>query len=446
MLACNHERDRFGSPMCVHLRTSSNVGIDCMKWYIGSGCEYELLCVPCVQQREQAVVIEAESVCEECFKRISREISYDGMRGKPEVQIRPEPFHFTIEHTPLPKELGRVIDIAPVNGSSEPLWMLLAGTGQIFRFNVASGDLVDVAHSHVPAEADREPWCGRSLRQHLHTSNGGEFVAVVNDYGRYGQIIDLASGKVTLSLDGGDYHPETVPFSFAFTEFNSRVVAIHRTQWNRLDCSDASTGKLLSERSFANYEVAGKPPEHYLDYFHGAICVNPSGTRVADDGWVWHPVGIPYSWSLERWLSDNVWESEDGPTKMNLCTRLYYWDVSMAWLDDTRIAVAGIGDDDKDMHAGARVFDVTTPGPPSILCRSDWPWAQELTAFAGPAGHFFSDGISLFSSDETGLSCWNPVDGVRTAHVPDIQPTHYHRGARELVQVNEDVLLRCVLK
>lgn len=417
-----------------------------MKWYTGSGCEYEFLCAPCVQQREQGDLIEVESVCEQCFKRISREISYDGMRGKPEVQIRPEPFDFTIEQTPLPKELSKIIDIAPVNALSEPVWMMLVDTGQIFRFNVATGDLSEVARSNVPAEPNREPWAGHTLRRHLHTSSRGEFVAVVNDYGRYGQVIDLASGKVTLSLDGEDYYPETVPFSFAFTEFNSRVVAIHRTQWNRLDCSDAATGKLLTERGPTRYQRAGERPEHYLDYFHGALCVNPSGTRIAVDGWIWHPVGVPYAWSLEQWLSENVWESEDGPTKMDLCTRLYYWDVSMTWLDDTRIAVAGIGDDDADMHAGARVFDVTKPGSPSILSRSDWPWAQELKAFAGPTGPFFSDGLSLFSADETGLSRWNVVAGVRTAHIPDIQPTHHHRGARELVQVKEDILFRCILK
>jgi hypothetical protein len=417
-----------------------------MKWYTGSGCDYELLCVPCVQRREQGDRIEVESVCEQCFERIKGEIGLSGTRGKPEVKIRPEPFDFTIQQTRIPQEAGKIIDVAPVNGSSQPLWMLLAAEGKIFRFNVATGDLIEVARSDVPAEPDREPWAGHTLRQHLHTSDRGEFVAVVNDYGRYGQVIDLASGKVTLALDGEDYEPETVPFSFAFTEFNSRVVAIHRTQWNRLDCSDAATGKLLTERGPTRYQSGEERPEHYLDYFHGALSVNPSGTRIADDGWIWHPVGVPYAWSLERWLSDNVWESEDGPTKMDLCARDYYWDVGMTWLDDTRIAVAGIGDDDADMHAGARVFDVSTSGPPGIMYRSDLPWAQELKAFAGPTGAFFSDGLSLFSSDETGLSRWNVVDGVRTAHVPDIQPTHYHRGARELVQVKEDILFRCILK
>jgi len=64
----------------------------------------------------------------------------------------------------------------------------------------------------------------------------------VNDYGQYGQVIDLRSGKITLNLDGGDYCPETVPFSFGFASWQGNVVVIHRAAWNRLDISDASTG------------------------------------------------------------------------------------------------------------------------------------------------------------------------------------------------------------
>jgi hypothetical protein len=74
------------------------------------------------------------------------------------------------------------------------------------------------------------------------------------------------------------------------------------------------------------------------------------------------------------------------------------------------------------------------------------PGAREVIVFAGPAGRFFSDSVSLFSSDQTGLSRWDPVEGVRTAQVPDFQPSHYHRGSGEMVQLTADVLLRCILK
>lgn len=110
----------------------------------------------------------------------------------------------------------------------------------------------------------------------------------------------------------------------------------------------------------------------------------------------------------------------------------------MVWLTDSAVAVGGIGDDDEVMIDGARIFDVTTLADPT----SRWRQARELTCFAGPRGRFFSDGASLFSSDESGLSRWDPADGCRTGQLPGFCPTHHHRGAGELVQLADRVLVR----
>ncbi len=217
----------------------------------------------------------------------------------------PESFDDTLKETSLPAELGTIVDIAPVNDSLQSVWLLLAEDGRVFRLDAESGEATEVARSSVPAEPDHEPFAGHALTKRLHASNSGEFIAVVNDYGRYGQIIDLRSGKVTASLDGGEYHPETVPLSFAFADVGTSVAAIHRTAWNRLDFSNPATRKILSSRGPTSYDdESEEPAEHYLDYFHGALYVNPTSTHIADDGWVWHPVGMPTTWCLERWFSD----------------------------------------------------------------------------------------------------------------------------------------------
>ena len=101
--------------------------------------------------------------------------------------------------------------------------------------------------------------------------------------------------------------------------------------------------------------------------------------------------------------------------------------------DVRRETRAGLGNDDADMIDGARIFDVTASGRVSPGWRSDWEWAREISAFAGPAGRFFSAGTSLFSSNPEGLSRWSVEDGARTGHFQDFEPTHHHRGARELV-------------
>lgn len=286
--------------------------------------------------------------------------------------MRPEPFNLIIKHSVLPKAVGTVIDIAPVIGANRSLWMLLEEQGGIFRFDADTGEFEKVAHSTLEPEPVTDSLFP-PVRQRLHVSSRGEFVAVVNDYARYGQIIDTTSGEVTLSLDGGDCDPETVPLSFAFADHDSRVIAIHRTAWNRLDFSDPATGKLLSERGPTSYQYGEEQPENYLDYFHGALHVSPTSTQILDDGWVWHPVGEPVVWSLEQWFSENVWESESGPSKKAVCSRAYYWDKGMTWLDETRVAIGGLGDHDDEIIAGARVFDVTKPAVEGVLANGVGP-------------------------------------------------------------------------
>ena len=153
---------------------------------------------------------------------------------------------------------------------------------------------------------------------------------MVNDFGHHGQVLDLHTGSVTATLHGGDYRPDTVPFSLAFTEHAGRTVVVHRTEWNRLDITEAATGRLLTGRTL-DAGKPGHPPEHYLDYFHGALYVSPDGRYVADDGWVWHPVGMPTVWDLRRWLDGSVWESEEGPSRQRLCLRAYHWNSPMCW-------------------------------------------------------------------------------------------------------------------
>lgn len=443
MLACGHDRVPFGAQMCVHLRVCREPWLSYIKWYTGSGMDMELLCNSCVGERQKGQSVKTDVVCQECFEYATTEIGdLEGVRGKPEMRIRSEPFNPQLQRTNLPEEFGKIVDISPFLAEGRSFWLLLAEDGMITQFDVNTGVWKRLACVRLAPEPEHEPWCGHIMKRRLHSSPGGDFAAIVNDYGRNGQIIDLRSGRVTLVLDGGDYHAETVPFSFAFAQVAGRVVAIHRTAWNRLDVSDPFTGSLLTARGPTSYRRGEDRPIHYLDYFHGALHISPNGVHIVDDGWVWHPVGIPTTWSLEPWTSVNVWESEDGPTRKAICARDYYWDHALIWLDDNRIAVGGLGDDDKDMIDGVRIFDISLSGRGGVRWRADWPWPHELTAFPGPAGLFFSDGERLFSSDQSGLSRWGINDGFRTGYLQGFNPTHHHRGARELVQVVDDALVR----
>jgi len=355
--------------------------------------------------------------------------------------VRSAPFNRTLKETAIPEEFGRIVDIAPIYQEDRSAWLMLAEDGGLFRLDASTGGWARLGSAIIPSEPRRTPFAGHTLKRHLYVSRRGEFAAVVNDYGRYGRVIDVRSGKMTLTLDGGPYHPETIPFSFAFADWQGRVVVIHRSAWNRLDVSDASSGQLLTERGPTSYRQGEERPQHYLDYFHGALYLSPESRHILDDGWVWHPVGKLTVWNLDCWLSENAWESEDGQTRKDVCARSDYWDHGIAWLDEEKVAIGGIGDDTAEMIDGARIFDITSTGPPGPQWRDDWLWAREVTAFPGPAGKFFSDGTWLYSVDGTGLSRWDVETGARTGYMQSFHPMHHHSGARELVQLAGGVLV-----
>jgi hypothetical protein len=330
-----------------------------------------------------------------------------------------------VADAPLPVATA---DLAPVTAGSRPVWLLLAEDGRIGRFDADSGEWDLLARATVPIEPGHQPWTGRRLRQRLHAGPLGDFAAVVNDYGHHGQVVDLRTGAVTLTLHGGGYHAETVPFSLAFTRHQGRTVVIHRTDWNRLDVSDAATGELLTRREPTSYRRGELRPAHYLDYFHGALRLSPGRRWVADDGWVWHPFGVPAVWDAQSWLHDNVWESEDGPSLRTLCQRGYHWDAPMCWTGENLLAVSGIGGDDEAMLQGVRIFDVSM--------------GAEVGAFAGPAGALFAAGGRLYSAAPDRLEVWDPLTGERTGTVPGFVPASYHPAAGELAGISGEVLRR----
>jgi hypothetical protein len=442
-LACGHDAVASGSPLCTHLQSCRQPWLSCVRWYLGVGLDMEVLCVPCADQRQAGVAVTAVRVCEPCFAHALHEVAdIHDSRGQPGVVTRDAPFATVLTITALPVERGPIADLAPIHAASGSAWLLLSMSGALIRFDADTRAWSIVAECSVPAEPDHEPWCGHVLRRRLHVSPCGKFAAVVNDYGRRGQVLDLRSGRVTMNLDGGDYYSQTVPFSLAFFQARDRTLVIHRSAWNRLDLSDPASGELLSVRDTPGYGERADPPPHYLDYFHGALIVDPTGTRVVDDGWIWHPIGVPVAFSLARWHDENVWESDDGPSRIDLCARAYYWDHAIVWLDDHRVVVAGIGDDEDAIVPGARIFDVTRRGKAAPGWSSHVPWADELLAFAGPSGLFFSEGGWLFSSSDTGLSRWDPTTGERTGLLAGFRPTHHHRGTRELVQFVDANLVR----
>lgn len=192
MLSCGHEKTQFGVPLCSHLRTRRKPWLDYVKWYTGSGLNTEFICVVCAEAREKGLSVEAEYVCEACFEYATREVGdLTKTGGQPEIRVSSEEFHGALNKTGIPNELGRIVDIAPIGQEHRSVWLLLVENGRLFRFDAHNNKAEAAGATNLPAEVPGKLFQGHALRRRLYASQNGEFAAVLNDYGRYGQGIDL---------------------------------------------------------------------------------------------------------------------------------------------------------------------------------------------------------------------------------------------------------------
>jgi hypothetical protein len=122
MLECGHERPPFGSPMCIHLQARRDPWIAYVKWYVGAGLNAHPLCIPCADLRAAAQEIRVIGVCQECYEFATTEVgNLRGVRGTPQVILRPEPFDNELLETSLPSSVGAIVDVASIDsGRSTP--------------------------------------------------------------------------------------------------------------------------------------------------------------------------------------------------------------------------------------------------------------------------------------------------------------------------------------
>ena len=148
--------------------------------------------------------------------------------------MNPMPLNNSLQQTVIPQSLGQIVDIAPIDHESSSVWLMLAEDGSLIRLEASTGEWARLGTANSPPERPCGPFDGHTLTRRLHASRNGEFAAVVNDYGRFGQVIDLRSGQVTLNLDGGDDCSEAVPFLFIRQERTFQMESpIRRTDSSR---------------------------------------------------------------------------------------------------------------------------------------------------------------------------------------------------------------------
>lgn len=310
-----------------------------------------------------------------------------------------------------------ILDVCAVSANYGHL-LVLTTNGALHGVNFDTGTSSELCVVDLPdiPTGDDHPHFGAAAYR-LHASADGAHAAIVVDKGENGIVVAVLSGAVTMRLHGGDYHADTVPFSACFLCFEGKNVLIHRSDWNRLDAADPATGESLTARHIAEYKESNGRPEHYLDYFHGQLRLSPDGSRIFDDGWVWHPVSIPRTWSVTDWLSTNPWESEDGASIVDLGTR-DDWTRPACWVSERHIALWGLADWDKDELeetgncAGVLIRDVTETEQ-----TSDGLWPMNLDERS--VLDLFSDGKRLFIAGGEGTTVWDLASRTEIAGFPD---------------------------
>lgn len=302
--------------------------------------------------------------------------------------------------------------------------------------------VLTVVNLPVLTNADEKPHIGGACHR-LLASSDGRYAAIVVDEGREGLVVDVRSGTVTMRLNGGDYHPETVPFSACFLRYQGRDVFVHRTAWNRLDVSEPATGKSMTERDIAPYQTPPDRPAHNLDYFHGQLWPSPDGDRLFDDGWVWAPVSIPRVWSVTEWLGSNPWESEDGASVVNLMAR-DDWNTPACWLGHQHVALWGLGvwDDDEGAETGhgpgVRIFDGTEKQQ-----SSERRWSMEPVT--SRVLNLFSDGIRLYVAAQAGTTAWDIASGKQIADVEGFVARVHDLARNTLVAIAPNAITELAL-
>jgi|HubBroStandDraft_6_1064221.scaffolds.fasta_scaffold64233_3 hypothetical protein len=358
---------------------------DYVERFTGVGVASELVCEACATSGAPAAEASAE-----VFARV-RDHNRVRFEGSPQViELASE---LTFAHEDIALDCPELADLHAVGSDDRNRWLGVTADGVLFELDLDRGEVREVMRVAIAAPLE------------LHVSADGRYAAVVQARGVHGVIVELAAGRVIMQLEREDYYAVQCRFPFAFVTRRDRQLAIYSPQWNRLAAFDVQTNEALTARP-----PIAHTDRHYLDYFHSGLHVSPGGQMIADNGWHWHPFGRIATWNLERWLTDNVWESEDGRTRRETALR-DEWDVPLCWLDDEHFAVWGYGDGLVD--AAAEIYDART----GKLER----W------FAGPERSDFVFDRVLFVLGES-TTVWDVERGGRL--LSDRSTSRYHPSAK----------------
>lgn len=372
-------QNRACAMLCSATDDDLNDNLDYLKHYTGQGKDYELHCLDCCREHLQ-------NVTPEQFERIEKLATLGQITGRPETAKA----EVTFERQ---EQVLHSEGLLAVTGTSKG-WLGITPRKEFVWLGQEPG----AALIHCKVDFHK-PFQFQVL---------GDFALLVNDFHNKGYVYSVSSGEVVLRFQRGGYHLRHCSFPAALISNRNRLCLVHATDWNMLQVTDLKTLEVLTER--ADYQR--------LDYFHCRLVPSPEQSRLAENGWMWHPLGTVRTWDIDPWLSENPYESDDGESVKEFCHREYVWDTPLVWLNDQRLAVWGGGVDDKSLFPAIRIFDVSSgrevdwfPGPE--VDNQGWLAFHEVLYAVSPLG---------------GTTIWDIKTGAMLCRLEDFQPTAFHQG------------------
>lgn len=294
-----------------------------------------------------------------------------------------------------------VVAVAAASHEDRPRWFAVTRDGNVLGVDLDDAETFFAAKLPFSIDIDG----GVTVT----ASPNGKYVAVVQTHGVQGALYDVTSQRLMKALERGDYHPEVSAWAIALDDQRLFLA----TDWNRLE-----VWALPSCERLRPSDVATK-----FDYFWGRAALSPSKRWLASFGWHWHPVGVLRFVDVEAWLAGK--EGDDGrPAEADDGLAAEWWDASVCFLDDRRVALIG-GVDPEDegviqLQNGLLVYDFSE--------------GKRFAYFSGLVGHELAyDGEQLILLGENTRAI-SPDDGAVLATL-ETKCVKWHPGNRTVLSL-----------
>lgn len=356
-----------------------------------------------------------------------------GERGLPDKDIQFSDIQFA--QTPLyisPIHADNIIKIVSIPGHA-PDFLIFDNEQKIWRINSKTGENIFIT------QLDNFIIDGKTRLQ-IKVSPCSTYAAITclnySHKTNCGVVIELATGNNIFPLNDFAYHSEQTDFPVDFFQHQGQCHIVYASDWNNLDIINLITKECLTTRH--NDEITNEQRKDApFTEWAGELKISPDGKRVATIGWAWHPVGIAWNFSLEKWIT-NKWEADFGKSKIILGDAWsYFWHSPFAWLDNEKIIIWGdpATQDSHDIPKNNAIIYNAISG-------------EKLLSFNGPTMDIFeTHGQLLFSGteDNTGISIWNCKNGQPMgALAGKFQVLAYHNQCKRFIARNNHHELYCI--